>query len=68
MVVSFRRRLATLCREPPFAECNPMPRVLLSANTVVTESRTLPSVALGKGTDFDSARLDFGLDSKGEEK
>jgi hypothetical protein len=45
-----------------------MPRVLLSANTVVTESRTLPSVALGKGTDFDSARLDFGLDSKGEEK
>jgi hypothetical protein len=57
--VSFRRRLAALCREPPFAEClalgkdffaecNPVPRVMLSANTIVTESRTLPSVVLGK--------------------
>jgi hypothetical protein len=26
-----------------------MPRDLLSANTVVTESRTLPSATLGKG-------------------
>jgi hypothetical protein len=57
--VSFRWRLTTLCREPPFAECLalgkeifaeciPVPRVLLSANAVVTESRTLPSAALGK--------------------
>jgi hypothetical protein len=61
-VVSFRRRLTALCREPPFAkclalgkeifaECIPVPRVLLSANVVVTESKTLPSArqkALGK--------------------
>jgi hypothetical protein len=32
-----------------FAECFPVPRVLLSANIVVTESRTLPSAALDKG-------------------
>jgi hypothetical protein len=31
-----------------FAECISVPRVLLSVNAVVTESRTLPSVALGK--------------------
>jgi hypothetical protein len=47
--VSFRRRLTALCREPPFAECILVPRVLLSANVVVTERRTLPSAALGKG-------------------
>jgi hypothetical protein len=29
-------------------ECISVPRVLLSANTVITESRTLPSAALGK--------------------
>jgi hypothetical protein len=53
-VVSFRRRLTTLCRalsfveclalgKDVFAECFPVPRVLLSVNVVVTESRTLPS-------------------------
>jgi hypothetical protein len=57
--VRFRRRLTVLCREPRFAECLalgkgifaecvPVPRVLLSANTVITESRTLPSAALDK--------------------
>jgi hypothetical protein len=57
----FRRRLTALCREPPFAECLalgkeifaeciPVPRVLLSANVVVTGSRTLPSAALDKGS------------------
>ena len=53
--VNFRRRLAVLCREPSFAEylalgkkifveCIPVPRVLLSANVVATES----SATLGK--------------------
>jgi hypothetical protein len=57
--VSFTRRLTTICLAPPFAECLalgkeifaeciPVVRVLLSANAVVTESRTLPSAALGK--------------------
>jgi hypothetical protein len=51
MVVSFRRWLTALCREPPFAECLalgqeifteciPVPRVLLSANAVVTDEST----------------------------
>jgi hypothetical protein len=51
--------LRTLCRASPFAEwlalgkavfaeCLPVPRVLLSENVVVTESRTLLSAALGK--------------------
>jgi hypothetical protein len=31
-----------------FAECLPVPRVLLSVNVVVIESRTLPSTALDK--------------------
>jgi hypothetical protein len=31
-----------------FAECLPVLRVLLLVNVVVTESRTLPSVALDK--------------------
>jgi hypothetical protein len=58
--ISYRWLLMALCRASPFAdcltlgkgfftECIPVSRVLLSANTVVTESRTLPSVALGKG-------------------
>jgi hypothetical protein len=57
--VSFTRRLATVCRAPPFAECLilgkeifaeciPVPRVLLSSNAVITESRTLSSAAIGK--------------------
>jgi hypothetical protein len=57
--VSFRRQLTALCRALPFAECLalgkdvftecfPVPRVLLSVNMIVTESRTLPSVALDK--------------------
>jgi hypothetical protein len=53
-IVSSRQRLTALCREPPFAECYALgkeivPRVLLSANAVVTERRTLPSATLGKG-------------------
>jgi hypothetical protein len=31
-----------------FAECGPVPSVLRSVNQLVTESRTLPSAALGK--------------------
>jgi hypothetical protein len=31
-----------------FAECLPVPSVLLSVNVVITESRTLPSAAVGK--------------------
>jgi hypothetical protein len=60
--VSYRWLLTALCRGPPFAECLALgkdffveciyvPRVLLSVNAVVTESRTLPSArqkALGK--------------------
>jgi hypothetical protein len=57
--VSYRRRLTALCRAPPFTECLAldkdffvecifMPRVLLSVNALVNESRTLPSAALGK--------------------
>jgi hypothetical protein len=60
--VSFRRRLTALCRElhfaecfalgkEIFAECIPVPRVLLSSNVVITKSITLPSAgqkALGK--------------------
>jgi hypothetical protein len=65
MVVSYRRLLTALCRAPPFAECLALdkdffveciyvPRVLLSANAAVTESRSLPSArqkALGKEPD-----------------
>jgi hypothetical protein len=61
-VVSFTRWLTVVCRVPhfaeclalgkeSFAECTPVPRVLLSTNTIVTESRTLPSArqkTLGK--------------------
>jgi hypothetical protein len=56
-VVSYRRLLTALCRASSFAECLAhsaklsLPRVLLSVNTVITESRTLSSVrqkALGK--------------------
>jgi hypothetical protein len=32
----------------PFAECGPVPSVLRSVKTLVTESRALPSAALGK--------------------
>jgi hypothetical protein len=57
--VSYRRLLMALCRAPPFVECLALgkvffdeclsvPRVLLSVNAVLTESRTLPSAALGK--------------------
>jgi hypothetical protein len=60
--VSYGRLLTALCRAPSFAECSALskdffaecisvPRVLLSVNTVVTVSRTLPSArqkALGK--------------------
>jgi hypothetical protein len=55
--VSFRRQLTTLCRALPFveclgkyffAECISLPRVLLSVNAIVTESRTLPRAALSK--------------------
>jgi hypothetical protein len=57
--VSYRRLLTTLCRAPPFAECLALgkvffaeclsvPRVLLSVNVVITESRNLPSAALDK--------------------
>jgi hypothetical protein len=53
MVVSFRRRLTTLCRALPFSSVwhstkISLPRVLLSVNAVVTESRTLPRAALDK--------------------
>jgi hypothetical protein len=55
-VVSFRRRLTAICRVLPFAEylalsknvfaeCLPVPSVLLSVNMVVTESRTLLNAA-----------------------
>jgi hypothetical protein len=58
-IVSYRRLLAALYRASLFAECValgkvvfveclPVPRILLSVNMVVTESRTLPSAALGK--------------------
>jgi hypothetical protein len=58
-VVSYRRLLAALCRESLFAECLAvgkdffvecisLPSVLLSVNVLVTESRSLPSAALGK--------------------
>jgi hypothetical protein len=52
--VTFRRWLTVLCRESLFVECRaldstPVPRVLLSANAFVTESRTLPSTVLDKG-------------------
>jgi hypothetical protein len=58
--VGYRRLLTALGRAPPFveclalgkdifAECFSVPRVLLSVNTIVTESKTLPSAALGKG-------------------
>jgi hypothetical protein len=59
MAVSYRRLLTALCRASPFAECLTLgkevfaeclsiPSVLLSVNVVVTKSRTLSSVALGK--------------------
>jgi hypothetical protein len=57
--VSYRRLLTALCRasrfaeclaldKAAFAECLPVPRVLLLVNVVVIESRTLPSATLGK--------------------
>jgi hypothetical protein len=58
--VRYRWLLMAICRVSPFAECLalskvvfvecrlPLPRVLLSVNVVVTESRTLPSAPLGK--------------------
>jgi hypothetical protein len=57
--VSYRRLLTALYRvslfveclalgKAVFAECLPVPRVLLSVNVVITESRTLPSVTLDK--------------------
>jgi hypothetical protein len=57
--VSFGRLLTAFCWELPFAECSALDKdffaecisvlsVLLSVNTDVTESRTLPSVTLGK--------------------
>jgi hypothetical protein len=68
MTASYRQLLTALCRAPPFAECLALgkdifvecisvPRVLLSVNTIVTESRTLPSAqqkALGKAADSGS--------------
>jgi hypothetical protein len=59
MVVSYRRLLTALCRAPPFVECLTLdkdffaewlsvPRVLLSVNKVIIESRTLPSAVVGK--------------------
>jgi hypothetical protein len=58
--VGYRRLLTALCRVSPFAECLALgkdifaecfsvPKVLLSVNVIVTESRTLPSAALSKG-------------------
>jgi hypothetical protein len=58
-VVSYRLLLTALCQASLFAECLalgktffveclPVPRVLVSVNVVVAESRTLPSAALGK--------------------
>jgi hypothetical protein len=63
--VRYRRLLTGLCRESTFAECLalgkdffaeclPVPRVLFSVNTVVTESGTSPSEALGKEQDSGS--------------
>jgi hypothetical protein len=52
--VSFTRQLAAVCRAPHLAlgkEIFLCRESLLSANTVVTESRTLPSVALDKDND-----------------
>jgi hypothetical protein len=57
--VSYRRLLTALCRASPFTECSalgkavfaeclPVQRILLSINVVVINSRTLPSVTLGK--------------------
>jgi hypothetical protein len=43
-VTTVNFRLTALCRKPPFVEYILVPRVLLSANAMVTESRTLPSV------------------------
>jgi hypothetical protein len=59
-MICFRRWLTALCRVLPFTkylallgkdvftECFPLPRVLLSVNAVITESRTLLSVTLDK--------------------
>jgi hypothetical protein len=58
-IIIYRRLLRALSRASPFsecltldkavfAECLPVPRVLLSVKVVVTESVTLPSVALDK--------------------
>jgi hypothetical protein len=57
--VSYRRLLTALCRAPPFAECLALGevvfaeclsvlRVMLSVNTIITESRNLSSAVLGK--------------------
>jgi hypothetical protein len=57
--VSYRRLLTTFLPSAAFAECLTlgkedfakcisMSRVMLSVNAIVTKSRTLPSVALGK--------------------
>jgi hypothetical protein len=59
MIVSYRQLLTALCRasafteclalgKEVFAECLRVPRVVLSVNVVVNESRTLTSAALGK--------------------
>jgi hypothetical protein len=53
-VVSFRRPLTALCREPPspsvwYSAKMSLPSVLHSVNELVIESRTLPSAALDKG-------------------
>jgi hypothetical protein len=58
-VANYRRLRTVLCRASSFAECLalgkavfvecfPVPRVLISVNVVVTESKTLPSAALDK--------------------
>jgi hypothetical protein len=59
MTICYRWLLMALCRVSTFAECLALgkevfaeclhvPRVLLSVNVVVTESRTLPCAALDK--------------------
>jgi hypothetical protein len=42
-----RKTTVTVPGDGDGAKCIPVPRVLLSANVVVTESMTLPSAALG---------------------
>jgi hypothetical protein len=72
MAISYRRLLMVLCQASRFAECLALgkavfaeclfvPRVLLSAKVVVTESRPLPSAALGKETRSTRQRAGFWL-------